>query len=306
MLCDTIVLGGHHYILHQPNLENDYNTSRMKNVNLIISFLDKCIEHKHVKVLTAVQAGELLDKAGILKDSVSRKGKPLREILRAGLIPHAYQVGTNWFIPLSKQSSLKKIHKSIDLHSCTSKENTIKYDCEVSLMSEKNFRQVATLTGNDIPHAPGLYVIRIKDTNELPIEFNEILHDRNHNIIYIGIAKTSLRNRLWNQELHAKGHGTFFRSLGAMLGYFPEKGSLNNYKNKSNYTFSESDKNKIIQWIEKNLYINFTVLSDNLNKIETDLIETHLPLINIDKNPQKCQLLIQLREVCKTIANSSC
>ena len=277
----------------------------MKDINLIISFLDKIIEHKHVNVLTAVEAGELLDKAGILKDSVSRKGKPLREILRAGLIPYAYQVGARWIIPHSKQSSLRKVNNSEDLNSRTSKEKSIKYDCEESLMSEKNFHQVATLTENDIPQAPGLYVIRIKDKNELPIEFNEILQKRNHNIIYIGIATTSLRKRLWNQELHAKGHGTFFRSLGAMLGYLPEKGSLNNYKNKSNYTFSESDNNKIIQWIERNLCVNFAVLSDNLNKIETDLIKTNLPLVNIDKNPQKCQLLIQLRDRCKAIASSS-
>ena len=276
----------------------------MKDINLVIDFLDKCIEQKHVNVLTAVEAGDLLDKAGILKDSVSRKGKPLRDKLRAGLIPHAYQIGTNWFIPLSKQSSLSKVNKSENLHSYTSKADSIKSDYKESLMLEQNFRQISTLTENDIPQAPGLYVIRIKDTSEFPLDFTKILQNRKHNILYIGIASTSLRQRFWNQELHAKGHGTFFRSLGAMLGYLPEKGSLNNYKNKSNYTFSESDKNKIIQWVERNLFINFTVHTDSLNKIETDLIEKYLPLINIEKNPQKCQLLIQLRDRCKTFANS--
>ena len=276
----------------------------MKDINLIINFLDKCIEQKHVNVLTAVEAGELLDKAGILKDSVSRKGKPLRDKLRAGLIPHAYQVGTNWFIPQSKQSSLSKVNKSEKLHSYTSKADSIKSDFKESLMLEQNFRQISTLTENDIPQAPGLYVIRIKDTNELPIDFTKILQNRKHNILYIGIASTSLRQRFWNQELHAKGHGTFFRSLGAMLGYLPERGSLNNYRNKNNYTFLECDKNKIIQWIGKNLYVNFVVLSNNLDKIETDLIEANLPLININKNPQRCQLLIQLRNRCKAIANS--
>ena len=80
----------------------------MKDINLIINFLDKCIQQKHVNKLTAVEAAELLDKAGILKDSISRKGQPLRKILRAGLIPHAYQVGTLWFIPLSKYSFAAK------------------------------------------------------------------------------------------------------------------------------------------------------------------------------------------------------
>lgn len=47
---------------------------------------------------TAVDAAAELDRLGLLRDSQTRKGKPLRDLLRAGLIEHAYQEGTRWFI----------------------------------------------------------------------------------------------------------------------------------------------------------------------------------------------------------------
>lgn len=44
-------------------------------------------------------AAEALDQAGLLRDSESRRGKPLRDLLRDGLIDHAYQGGGRfWFI----------------------------------------------------------------------------------------------------------------------------------------------------------------------------------------------------------------
>ena len=36
-----------------------------------------------------------------------------------------------------------------------------------------------------------------------------------------------LNKRMLKQELRSKGHGTFFRSIGAVLGFRPDKGSLN-------------------------------------------------------------------------------
>lgn len=40
--------------------------------------------------------------------------------------------------------------------------------------------------------------------------------------MYIGISTNSLRDVLWDNELHAKDHGTFFRLLGAVLWYLSE------------------------------------------------------------------------------------
>jgi hypothetical protein len=40
--------------------------------------------------ITAVEAARWLEEAGLLIDSPTRKGKPLRDLLRAGLIANAW------------------------------------------------------------------------------------------------------------------------------------------------------------------------------------------------------------------------
>lgn len=270
-----------------------------QKLELIISIIDKYIEYKHKKdVLTAVEAAALLDKAGVLKDSLSRPGKPLREILRAGYIAHAYQLSNGrWFIPHSS----RKYEKNVSIQKLI--RTTISQISEEQLMNSSNFRSVKRLSDSDIPDSSGVYVIKIKDIDKLSPTFSKVLKKRKHKILYIGISTNSLRRRLWRNELYAKGHGTFFRSLGAVLGYLPETGSLMEYKNKRNYKFSVQNSAEIIRWIEDNLEINFITYSDNLEQIESTLITKYLPLLNLNKNPLVLSELVELRRKCEAIAN---
>lgn len=174
---------------------------------------------------------------------------------------------------------------------------------EKVLMNEENFKSAAIID-NLVPDSCGLYCIRIKDINELPKPFDAIAKDRNHNIIYIGIASQSLSKRFLNQELRAKGHGTFFRSIGAVLGHKPAKGSLLTKANKRNYTFSTSDEQKIIEWINTNLIINWVELNCDFESVETGIIQRHLPLLNLAKNPLALKQLSDLRAECVKTANS--
>ena len=49
--------------------------------------------------VTAVEAGAELDRLDLVRDSPTRRGKPVRDLLRAGAIDHAYQEGGRfWFI----------------------------------------------------------------------------------------------------------------------------------------------------------------------------------------------------------------
>ena len=67
----------------------------------ITKAIDSLIERTVGKngCVTAVEAGEELDKLGILKDSKTSKGMPLRKILRAGKLPQAKQDdGKHWYI----------------------------------------------------------------------------------------------------------------------------------------------------------------------------------------------------------------
>lgn len=176
-------------------------------------------------------------------------------------------------------------------------------ELEERLMDEKYFQSVSAIE-NSVPNAPGLYSLRIKNIENLPAPFDQYITERGHNIIYIGIASKSLYQRMLNQELRANGHGTFFRSTGAMLGYRPPAGSLNHRKNKRNYTFSSIDEQKIIDWINTNLLVNWIEISEGLNGIETELISKYKPLLNIAKNPAALPLISKLRKECVEIANS--
>ena len=198
-------------------------------------------------------------------------------------------------ISTSKQrittSPVKLIDSNIDL-------NLLKK----MLMNEKNFKSASTID-NLVPDSPGIYCIRIKDINALPIPFDGHIKERNHNIIYIGIASQSLKKRFLNQELRANGHGTFFRSLGAALGFVPEKGSLVTKANKRNYTFSHRDENSIIEWINKHFLVNWIAYDGDHESVETELIHNHLPLFNLAKTPAALRHLSELRAECVRIAN---
>lgn len=169
-------------------------------------------------------------------------------------------------------------------------------------MNEKKFKSVGMID-NLVPDRSEVYCIRIIDIDILPKPFNTFLRDRKHNIIYIGVATGSLKSRFLNQELRSNGHGTFFRSIGALLGYRPPKGSLISKANKRNYKFSLDDTQKIINWINSSLRVNWIELEDDFEQLETALINKHRPLINISKNPSALKLLSDLRQECVQIAN---
>lgn len=71
----------------------------------IIEYIDDYLSKSNLENIGAVEANELLAKIGILKDSEDRPGKPLRDLLRKGSLPHAFQSGgkgSSWVIPHSK------------------------------------------------------------------------------------------------------------------------------------------------------------------------------------------------------------
>lgn len=76
----------------------DRDTARAVN-----AFLQSLMRERDLDELDAVVAAAALDWAGVLCDSSVRLGKPLRALLRAGLIPGAYQCppkpGGRWHIP---------------------------------------------------------------------------------------------------------------------------------------------------------------------------------------------------------------
>ena len=273
----------------------------MRKIQQIIECLDSWMKKNHRSELGAVEAAEILDKAGILKDSQTRPGKPLRDILRASQIPYAYQQGSKWVIPYSNKatSAAMTISKAVSVPKIGNYQELAK-----SLLDKRNFKNVSSLTIDDIPNDPGLYAIRIKNPAVLPREFSNELTRRNETLLYVGIASKSLQERLWGQELHHEKAATFFRSIGAVLGFVPPKGSLKGKSNQNNYRFSPSDTTRIIEWIEENLLVNFIESEGDIDTIEESIIKENKPIINIKKNPQPFAPLESLREHCREIARA--
>ena len=205
----------------------------------------------------------------------------------------------------SKEARVQKSRVTVPVsQKQKSKTVSLNYsELDERLMNEKNFQSVGKIDLS-VPDKPGLYSLKIRNIDRLPAPFDKHLAERGHNIIYIGIATKSLYRRMLNQELRAKGHGTFFRSTGAMLGYRPPKGSLVHRKNKRNYKFSTVDEQKIIDWMNSNLLVNWIEIPSGLDSIETELIRKYGPLLNIDKNPVVLPILSQLRKECVEVANS--
>ncbi len=153
----------------------------------------------------------------------------------------------------------------------------------------------------DFPNVPGLYAIRIEDVDVLLKTISNELKKREHDILYIGIASKSIRERLWEQELNFKNNATFFRSIGAILGYRPSERSLRLCSN--NYKFSKSDKEKKITWIKEHLLVNFIKYDSQLSDVEKIFINKYKPILNIRNNPYKLKYVEDLRRECVTIAH---
>ena len=92
-----------------------------KDVKKMTKFIDNYLEAHQMEYITPPEANELLAEAGLLDDSESRSGKPLRDLLRDNKFPHAYQERRLWRIPKSNNLLVHGDQK--DLPICDNKEH---------------------------------------------------------------------------------------------------------------------------------------------------------------------------------------
>ncbi|CAI7652381.1 unnamed protein product [Penicillium discolor] len=150
----------------------------------------------------------------------------------------------------------------------------------------------------------GVYAIRLRSGAAIPEPFQSHLNDRATRVIYVGRAeKQTLLYRLLGNELRARGNGTFIRSIGAVLGYRPPFGSLAGRTRVQNYRFAPTDRIAIVDWIDANLDVSWSVLPQSkVHEVEVVLIREHTPLLNLQDNPRALPELSTLRAECRAIA----
>jgi hypothetical protein len=75
----------------------------MPDTYKISQFLQNTLDEKGLSEVTANDAAKWLDEAGLLKDSPTRPGKPLRDLLRAKqIIGQRQESNHRWFIDRRK------------------------------------------------------------------------------------------------------------------------------------------------------------------------------------------------------------
>ena len=138
---------------------------------------------------------------------------------------------------------------------------------------------------NDIPDAPGNYVVCLKKGLKMP-EIGikcEMKTFQGLQVIYTGIAGKSLRKRDYRQHFTGNnaGDSTLRKSLGSIFGYFkiPRDKDPSTGKTK----FKESDEIQLSQWMKSNLVL-FFVENPNPGALEDELINDLNPPLNLARN----------------------
>lgn len=171
---------------------------------------------------------------------------------------------------------------------------------EQELITKGDFKSISKLN-QEILDSTGFYCIKLRTNSKLTLKYQNILNKRKFKFIYIGKAeKQNLRGRL-GQELEHTSPGTFFRSIGCVLKYYPMKGHLNGYSNQNNFKFSPENTSKIAKWLKENVEISIVKCNGNF-KIEKELIKRYCPLLNDTHNPLKLQELKEDKAKCRNIA----
>lgn len=161
------------------------------------------------------------------------------------------------------------------------------------------------------PDEPGLYAIFLADVS---------LGDfgRPGQIIYIGVAKNSLRSRDLYQHFRSgrTSSSTLRRSLGAILKnklnlIAIPRDEINNKKTFDNYKFNSEGENNLTLWMKDNLKIGYWIPEEELtyqelrDKEMVITIKTK-PTLDLDSRTRKYNIMAEnlkeLRKKCKNEA----
>lgn len=219
------------------------------------------------------------------------------------LIQHTIDVWSHKYgCKISEAEAVEIIHNLTRFYEVLQEiANDIRQDLDKNLINSADYKRAGEIDAI-VPEKKGLYCIRLIEGSVLPTEYHRELEKRASRLIYIGKAeRKTLRDRMLRQELGGKGHGTFFRSVGAMLGYLPPRGSLRDRGNQNNYKFSKADRDEIVNWINQNLEVSWIVFEGPF-LFEKYLIEDYSPLLNIDYNPNRLEMLVSDRDRCRQFA----
>ncbi|RYF26660.1 MAG: hypothetical protein EOO42_00810 [Flavobacteriales bacterium] len=161
----------------------------------------------------------------------------------------------------------------------------------------------------DYPTCPGISAFMLKENASLK-DFGS-----QHQFIYVGIAKESLKKRdLGNHfKSSSTGRSTLTRSIGAILkdefGIIAFSRNGTNIKREiTHYTFNDNGNQALTEWMLKNLVIGYwkdehVIPYAKLRDLEKDVIIALKPTLDLDRRTKKYNILAShlddLRERCR-------
>ncbi len=161
----------------------------------------------------------------------------------------------------------------------------------------------------DYPTTPGIYAFALSDHSSLK-QFGDGMQ-----IIYVGIAKDSLKKRDLNTHFNDRktGNSTLRRSIGAVLKSelalmaFSRDGTLKKIAI-DNYKFQIDGEARLSEWMVRNLRIGYwedksKMPYSTLRHFEMEVIKEFKPTLDLDRRTRRLNLfaneLESLRRICK-------
>lgn len=148
-----------------------------KDIKGIITHLDTYLSRTGQPTIDPVEANAILSRAGLLTDSKDRPGKPLRDLLRKGLLPHAFQSGgkgSSWTIPHSSKRT-SKIAPTVSVSTKVEKPTRVIKTTQVStadisqlekiLMNDKSFKSAGSIDNIIPPTLDFIAFVSLTSTN---------------------------------------------------------------------------------------------------------------------------------------------
>lgn len=135
-----------------------------------------------------------------------------------------------------------------------------------------------------LPDTKGIYAIVARDLNSISHMFNNVEFSfiSNQPILYIGISPIQgLKKRDYRN--HFKGsarNSTVRKSLGALFNWQNKR----HYYEDGTYRFLDSNEKELRKWMVDNLIMYYSEMEENIDNLETKLINELSPPLNLGKN----------------------
>ena len=188
--------------------------------------------------------------------------------------------------PASQKTETREILKKLKDDTIGGEAIKHSYNLDASLNSfRQNLFDPMAESESKIPDKAGNYIICLRKGSCLPkVSISpEFMKFENLDVIYTGIANSSLRSRDYRQHFKGNnaGRSTLRKSLGVLFGYkkIPRDSDPSTGKTK----FSDANEETLSRWMEKNLIIFFLPNKDHAN-LEVDLIKHFNPPLNLKDN----------------------